>query len=464
MRDGEKGAAVVEQEHVLYTGAVLVSFCVGSVALPLSLCRASTLSSVSTALPSALRRKANPQRRTTKKGHKGTSHNEGNSDDPHDYNAGISRCTHLRYSYLRDGSSAAQDLAYRRELHTLGGMASLSASAREKGEAAASSSQLYALVDRVVFKLPNSFPEPRRELTHPPFFIMDDTWAEHLVEIEVHCRPWLGIAPFTLSHMVLLQKRADFPPQLLSSTFGQTKPPPTVILAPSDPVLLPSSYTAVAITRPRSKRRLEEPDGTHSTVIVEHGADIDDVCMEERGICVGVDDLEQFSIVAERRDAIRIFHPTLNVARYLAAVRNLPQPELEPPPSFCVLPGKNSVPFHVQPDEDNASADISSCDVAKRGRSIATEGEHSLRARELEPLPPWCFPFEAIMHAHEPKRRDGAIDAMRSVLAALQKEQAELREGIEQKISSAVTNADELRGVIQRMRDTCALLEKPVGQ
>ncbi|RNF26048.1 uncharacterized protein Tco025E_01677 [Trypanosoma conorhini] len=468
MRDSERAPApapaAVEQEHVLYTGAALIPFCVGSVALPLSLCRAPTSSPAPTAPPSVPRGRANPQRRAKKKSQKGASHNEGNGDDPHDYNAGISRCTHLRYSYLRDGSSAAQDLAYRRELYTSGEAGTLSASVREEGEAATSGSQLYALVDRVVFKLPNSFPEPQRELTHPPFFIMDDTWAEHLVEMEIHFRPWLGIAPFTASHMVLLQKRADFSPQLLSSTFGQTKPPPTVILAPSDPLLSPTSYSAAAITRPRSKRHVEEPNETNSAVVAEYDAGIGEVCTEERGICVNVDDLEEFSIVSERRDAIRIFHPTLNVARFLATVRTLPQPGLETPPSFCVLPGQKSVPLHVQPDADNASADNSCRGGGKRGRSNVADGGDSSRAQDVGSLPPWCFPFEAIMHAHEPKRRDGAIDAMRSVLAALRKEQTELREGIEQRISSAVTNAEELRGVIQRMRETCALLEKPVRQ
>ncbi|EKF32499.1 hypothetical protein MOQ_003652 [Trypanosoma cruzi marinkellei] len=461
MRHGDRGATALEQEHVLYTGAMLIPFCVGSVALPLSLCRASSLSPSLTATPSVPRGKSKTRRRGENKNQQRTS-DEGDGDNPHDYNAGISRCTHIRYSYLRDGSSAAQDLAYRRALYTSGDVRLTSVSTNEKGKAVATASQLYAVVDRVVFKLPNSFPEPRREVRHPPFFVVDDTWAEHLVEMEVHFHPWLGIAPFTVSHMVLLQKRADFTPQLLSSTFGQNKPPPTVIIESSDTEALPSSSLAAATTRRHSKQRVGSPSEGHSLVVGEHDTGNDEFCAEERGICVKFEDLEEFSIVSERRDAIRIFHPTLNVARFLATVRTMAQPELETPPSFCVLPKQHSAPSHVQPNDENAPT-VDCCRTAeKRGRSNETDGENHSRAWDGGLLPPWCFPFEAIMHAHEPKRRDGAVDAMRAVLAALQKEQSELREGIEQKISLAMTNAEELRGVIQRMRETCAILERPV--
>ncbi|KAF8291650.1 putative YEATS family [Trypanosoma cruzi] len=461
MRHGDRGAAAVEQEHVLYTGAMLIPFCVGSVALPLSLCRASSSSPLLAAPPSVPRRKSKTRRRGEKKNQQGTSH-EGDGNNPHDYNAGISRCTHIRYSYLRDGSSAAQDLAYRRALYTSGDVRMTSVSTSEKEKAVTTASQLYAVVDRVVFKLPNSFPEPRREVRHPPFFVVDDTWAEHLVEMEVHFHPWLGIAPFTVSHMVLLQKRADFTPQLLSSTFGQTKPSPTVILESSDTGVLPSSSLAVATTRRHSKQRVGPPSEGHPLVVGEHDTGNDEFCAEERGICVKFEDLEEFSIVSERRDAIRIFHPTLNVARFLATVRTMAQPELEPPPSFCVFPKQKSAPSHVQLNDENVHT-VDCCRTAeKRNRSNDTDGENHSGALDGGLLPPWCFPFEAIMHAHEPKRRDGALDAMRAVLAALRKEQSELREGIEQKISLAMNNAEELRGVIQKMRETCAILEKPV--
>ncbi|RNC40588.1 hypothetical protein TcCL_NonESM09927, partial [Trypanosoma cruzi] len=136
--------------------------------------------------------------------------------------------------------------------------------------------------------------------------------------------------------------------------------------------------------------------------------------------------------------------------------------ELEPPPSFCVFPKQKSAPSHVQLNDENVPT-VDCCRTAEeRNRSNDTDGENHSGALDGGLLPPWCFPFEAIMHAHEPKRRDGALDAMRAVLAALRKEQSELREGIEQKISLAMNNAEELRGVIQKMRETCAILEKPV--
>ncbi|KEG10275.1 hypothetical protein DQ04_03941010 [Trypanosoma grayi] len=504
MPDRDK-AAVEEQHHVVYAGAVLIPFCVGSVALPLSLCRsfppasATTAAAASTAAQPASAsttsrgaKQQQQQRRRRKDGsHQAETHEEVDGEDPHDYNEGISRCTHIRYSYLRDGAIAAQDLAYRRAWYigstsSAGGAGGLSSTAaemeKEEGDNAAvtSASPLYALVERVVFKLPNSFPEPRRELTHPPFFVVDDTWAEHMVELEVHFRPHLGIAPFTVTHMVPLQRRADIPPQLLSSTFGQSKPAPTVILPPSDLTAASLSSSAGAVVQPRPKRRDVLRSEGHPAAAGD-GDDGGNATTEggvtgENGICITVKNLEDVFIFAERRDAIRVFHPTPRVLKYLSSVRAMPQPRLEEPPPFCAFPGQIVVPMDVHLSKMEGAGDGAHHSGVKRRRSgdddsntdkdsgdgIGNNNLAKISGGNL--LPAWCFPFEGIVHALEPKRQDGAVDAMRAVLDALRKEQVELRESIEQRISSANANGEKLRDVIQRMRDTCALLREPERQ
>ncbi|CBH16312.1 hypothetical protein, conserved [Trypanosoma brucei gambiense DAL972] len=463
-----------EHEYVVYTGATLIPFCVGSVAFPLTLCRASSsavaASSQAHALSSASRGNAKQKRSGKGSGQQETSRDEDTGDNVHDYCAGISRCTHVRYIYFRDGSVASQDLSYRHQLFMKadGVKRSEMLDGKESNQVY-SASPLYALVDRVVFTLPNGFPERRREVTHPPFFIVDDTWAEHLVEVEVHFHPWLGIAPFTASHMVLLNQRVDVTPQLLSSTQGQCKPPSTVILSPDEEERLAGVGSSSLIGTKRS--RVPEcgvvlPEET-SAVRMDLSNSVyspDMVILGEPGFRERLVDLVGAPVVAERRDAMRIFHPTLDVVRYLAAVRAMPQPELMAPPRICLLPWyQQSVqPLATQHTEKKCEKSERCDRHGTRSRSvmnddnICDDSDHEI---DVGSLPPWCFPFEVIIHACESRRQSGAVDAMRAVLAELKKEQLELREGIEQNIAAATANAEELRDVIKHMSQRCAALQ-----
>nr|CCC94213.1 conserved hypothetical protein [Trypanosoma congolense IL3000] len=474
-RSGNSSSSTGEHEYVVYTGAALIPFCVGSVALPINLCRASDLSRGPTPIASnvaPLSRASKKRKRSSENGrYCRKSSEEDNGDNVHDYCAGISRCTHVRYAYLRDGSLASLDLSYRRQLLSTPETSHAQSKqlSSKDSDLIHSASQLYSVIDRVVFTLPNGFPERRKEVTCPPFFIVDDTWAEHLVEMEVHFRPWLGIKPFTVSHMVLLNQRVDITPQLLSSTQGQCKPPSTVILSPDEAGQEPSIEVQVASREGKSasnnpKVTTSREASTNSGSVRHNFSPSDVVIIGEGGLSVRLEDLVGAPVVSERRDAIRIFHPTLNVVRHLAAVRAMEQPKLMVPPRVCVLPW-----FQHQQTPENARGDnLEDCDEGfncrrtKRSRPRPLDSSCLVDVNEVDSatgLPPWCFPFEPIIHAYEAGRQVGAASTMRAVREALRQEQLELRENIEQCISAATANAEELRVVIQRMRESCEALK-----
>ncbi|KAG8347099.1 hypothetical protein TRVL_02070 [Trypanosoma vivax] len=493
-RAGSESANAVarEEDYVAYGGAILIPFCVGSVALPLSLCRASTKHFTTAPKGSC---KSNDRRKKRHR-HEAAEEEDG-EDNGREYCTGISRCTHVRYMYLRDGACSTLDLSYRRELYLNSSSASGSPSSPALDSSrtsdvaavpASSASTLYALVDHVVFILPIGFPERRRELSRPPFFIVDDAWAEHMVELEVHFHPWLGIEPTTISHFVPLQRRADIPPSLLSSTQGQSKPPSTVILSPSE-----SKSTALSGESPKSGADAPETTTTQDNPSVKKtsnygrgsGDSIYDpelILVGEHGISVKLVDLPEVPVVSERRDAIRIFHPTLDVVRYVAKIRSKPQPELLAPPQVCPLPWQGGLGESEAPlgsgGELTGNVHAKTKTGAHANHGVHSQSSHGLgigSRRDEEGVvsvlqqgdvlgnafPAYCFPVEAIIHAHEPVRQRGAVEAMTAVREALKQEQKELRASIERCIAETIENAAELRAALEDVRRACEALRTP---
>lgn len=62
------------------------------------------------------------------------------------------------------------------------------------------------MIDHVVFTMPRSFPSPRRVIRSAPFVIVDDAWAAHSIDIQIHFMPFLAIPPLTFVHVVHLHR------------------------------------------------------------------------------------------------------------------------------------------------------------------------------------------------------------------------------------------------------------------
>lgn len=153
-----------------------------------------------------------------------------------------------------------------------------------------SASPLYAMLDHVDFVLPKSFPHTRRSVFEPPFMVEDDTWAEHMVEIHLFFKAELLILPLILLHPCRLYASSSAPPRFSSLSVATIASNGTV------PV----------------KKRHAEDSSVSDTGNTQYTND------------PHVRDVPQ-TVVSERKDAIRIFHPSVGVVHFLNAVHAFAQ-------------------------------------------------------------------------------------------------------------------------------------------
>lgn len=193
----------------------------------------------------------------------------------------------------RDRSESSTDHQSSRSFRHMGTLCSPAPSSHNEKETEVlveSPSPLYAMLDHVDFVLPKSFPHTRRSVFEPPFMVEDDTWAEHMVEIHLFFKAELLILPMILLHPCRLYPSDSLPPRFSP----------------------PSPATAVSNgTLPVKKRHAEDSSvsGTGST--------------GDRDNSHGKAELQ--TIVSERKDAIRIFHPSVGVVHFLNGVHAFAQ-------------------------------------------------------------------------------------------------------------------------------------------
>ncbi|KAG5469028.1 hypothetical protein LSCM4_02423 [Leishmania orientalis] len=372
----------------------------------------------------------------------------------------VRRCTHHRYCYVRDGGELSQDAFYRwleqqrrkhREgTHTSGtivppngapggsltpatDLASTNASSSAPPDAPSSPSLFYASVQCVVFVLPNSFRHPRRVLWHPPFIIEDDTWAEHVVEVQLHFWPRLKIPPATVVHQALLERRlvAASPPS--ASAAGSPAAPAEVSHEVWVPQLLASTYgkpkllsvsTNVTVRAPARRMGALAPDTAH--------------------------DASRTVVVAEKVDTLHVYHPSLDVVRHLRGVLAMSRlPVLEATRdafdamySPSPLMNAESKGHSARPPELTATG--------ATDMSLSTPFAHA-----------WSLPFENVIAEYAEQRASTSVAVLQAVLEKLKRERQEMEkscEGSMEQIAELATVA--LPTQLQRVHARCMKLYK----
>ncbi|GET91852.1 hypothetical protein, conserved [Leishmania tarentolae] len=417
----ECSAMSAESQCVVYSAKFDIPYAIGSVSVPLN--------ALGTSSPSRIEAQevngAGPSLSSARR--RGVS--SGNISS-------VRRCTHHRYCYVRDGSELSQDAFYRwleqqRQEHredthasSTGGhlgeasggplatetnSASTSAPSSAPPDAPSSPSLFYASVKCVVFVLPNSFPRPRRVLRHPPFIIEDDTWAEHVVEVQLHFWPHLKIPPATVVHQALLERRIVTEPPPSQSGAAPTDAAPTEGLREVwVPQLLASTYgkpkllsvaTNVAVfSRPRQAAlpASDAAKAASSTVVV-----------------------------AEKVDTLHLYHPSLDVVRHIRAVL-----EMSRMPVLEALREAFDATYSEWPSMD---ADGNSQGARSR---TPTDAQGTSRAEEdtslLTPFAhPWSLPFEDIIAEYAEQRASTSVAVLQVVLEKLKRERQEMEKSCE---------------------------------
>lgn len=274
--------------NVIYTGAVQIPICYGSLSVPLDLIhnnRGVESSASCNTLPVAERVTAPPSEPTSE------------------------RYTHRRFCYIRDGGDLQMDAFYRwwwwnsnrsplqshQGNHLNRGPSRKRARERVMDNTdptpvsvpnPTSPSLFYSLIDHVDFVVSRSFPHVRRSVFDPPFMIEDDAWAEHMVEIHLYFKPELAIPPTVVLHPCPLRERSEMLPSLRTMADGQAVP---VTASP----LMPSPTGPQGGVYPQNKNEISN---RHNTEVVS-------------------------VVVCERKDALRVFHPSTILVDYLKEVR-----------------------------------------------------------------------------------------------------------------------------------------------
>lgn len=136
--------------------------------------------------------------------------------------------THRRWCYIRDGADIQVDAFYRfwldshadseekKEIHVTSKkrLRAESEAASEVSLSTSNPSCFYDIIDHVDFVLPRGFPHSRRTVSKPPFVVEDESYAEHLVEIHLYFKAELCILPMALLHHCRLYRWVAPPPSI----------------------------------------------------------------------------------------------------------------------------------------------------------------------------------------------------------------------------------------------------------
>lgn len=399
---------MVDSLAVYYSGTLDIPYAVGSVSVPIEGNPRSPLSGSSslvtgygaeplkTAVPSFRRKTASP----------GASI------------ASVGRYTHRRYCYLRDGGTVESDEFHRWLMYERQRCLTLQQSShdepstlREMEAETCSPSLLYAMLSCVVFLLPKSFPQPRRVLRRPPFVIEDSTWAEHLVEVQLHFHAHLKIPPVIVIHQVQLDTRIVVSsgklliPQLLARNAGKPKEPPATEKG----------------TTTGGMVKQEEKEVVPSSSLVPTAPESENV------------------VVAEKVDTLRMVHPTTEVVAFFSKVLELA--------ASPVVHSLRAV-FKTVRAEGLVAPES------------ATAGDVLHSATNSFPFP-WSLPFEGAIARYVGRRSRTSVTILQAVLANLKREREELEESSMRAMKSIVRESEEVQqGIVELHEGCCQLSHK----
>ncbi|CAC9531323.1 conserved hypothetical protein [Leishmania infantum JPCM5] len=440
-----------ESQRVVYGATFDIPYAIGSVSVPLEALGASSPSRVGVQDARGAGPSPSPSRR------RGVS--SGNISS-------VRRCTHHRYCYVRDGSELLQDAFYRwleqqRQEHREGTHASstggpphessggpltpatdsassTNAPSSAPPDAPSSPSLFYASVKCVVFVLPNSFPRPRRVLRRPPFIIEDDTWAEHVVEVQLHFWPHLKIPPATVVHQALLERRVlTAPPPYQSGAVSPAAPtedlrevwvPQLLARTYGKPKLL-SVATNVAVPAPARRATAPAP-GTAKAA-------------------------SRVVVVAEKVDTLHLYHPSLDVIRHIRAVLAMSRmPILEAvrdafDATYSAQPSTNA-DGNSHGARSPTPTDAAATSRAAEDSSLLTPFAHS-----------WSLPFEDIIAEYAEQRASTSVAVLQAVLEKLKRERQEMEKSCERSMEEIAELATVvLPTQLERVHMRCMKLHK----
>ncbi|KPA76659.1 hypothetical protein ABB37_07511 [Leptomonas pyrrhocoris] len=439
----------VESQGVVYSASFDIPYAIGSVAIPLPEASASSAKDglapagtdgqgksaawSPTAHSTEHDKRAGPSTSSTRRGV-----TSGNIPS-------VRRCTHHRFCYLRDGSALEQDIFYRWLLHQQSEVAAGGAPKHDRRATApadvvepSSPSLLYASLDCVVFLLPGSFAHPRRVVRQPPYLIEDDTWADHMVEVQLHFLPHLRIPPVMLVHQVLLERRTlpllrplhsamdaaataaskregereveveeeereVWVPQLLASTFGKPKLPPVstnvVVRHRHYPTLANNDLNSTtAGTATESQPNPSSSPHHHHRQHRHHNS----------GSATAA---STTVVVTEKVDTLRLYHPSVGFLQHARCVLTLS--------SRPVLRELHDAYEQLYPRNPTVPHDTA---------NSTTSGEEEDRSLDTPFLYAWSLPYEAVVAEYAAQRASTAVAVLQAVLGGLKRERAALEE------------------------------------
>ncbi|CAJ1035076.1 putative YEATS family [Leishmania utingensis] len=437
-----------ESQRVVYGATFDIPYAIGSVSVPLDALAASSPPRV---VPQEVN-KAGPSPSSSCR--RGLS--SGNISS-------VRRCTHHRYCYVRDGGDLSQDAFYRwleqqqqkhregvhasstssppnedpgRPLTPTMGITSTNATSSALPDAPTSPSLFYASVKCVVFVLPNSFPHPRRVLRHPPFIIEDDTWAEHLVEVQLYFWPHLKIPPATVVHQALLERRLSLGPSTQPSGAVSAAAPAEDVREVWVPQLLASTYgkpkllsvaTNVTVRVPAHHATATAPDTTKAA--------------------------SRMVVVAEKVDTLHLYHPSLDVVRHIRAVLAMSRlPVLEAVREAFDAAYSTPPPMNANGSSHSATSstltDVEVTPGVAVDTSLSTPFAHS-----------WSLPFEDTIAEYAEQRASTSVAVLQAVLEKLKRERQEMEKSCEGSMEQIVELATvALPTQLQRVHTRCMKL------
>ncbi|KAK7194701.1 YEATS family [Novymonas esmeraldas] len=482
----------VESQRVVYGATLDIPYAIGSVSVPLN--------------PASISASAGAASRDG--GDAGLSATSASSSTPHRRGvssgniSSVRRCTHHRYCYLRDGGALSHDaflrwLAQQQQQQqqrkadereeeraaicpgeggdtlqrAAAGKETTSATTTTTATAASvsslpwSPSLLYASLAWVVFLLPSSFPHPRRVLRHPPFIIEDDTWAEHMVEVQLHFLPHLNIPPVTVVHQALLERRPP-PPSGVPSSAWATPPRTTTAAAAAategPPVAaLRTIPTAVPTKTVEEVREVWVPQ----LLACNHGKPkqsptATNVTVTAPAHCPGAGSAPAAAsvasltvVVAEKVDTLHLYHPTADVMRHVRAVLALSQLPVVAAMRDAYDAAYNDLP--LTPSNAGTEGGV-------QRRSVAASSDAPAASNTSLTAPfahSWSLPFEGIIAGYAAQRASTSVAVLQAVLANLKREREEMERACEQSMDQIAELACQtLPRHLQRVHGGCVKL------
>lgn len=266
-----------------------------------------------------------------------------------------------------------------------------------------SPSPLYSIIDHVDFVLPRSFPHPRRSVFEPPFMVQDATWAEHMVEIHLYFKAELLIPPMMFLHHCRLYPPVEAHP-CLSALSGTTANSSSTMPKKSTALVGGSSRNGVmppkeGSTNKSNSEALSTPASAAAAVVTP------DV------------------VVSERKDILRIFHPSVGVVEFLKGVSLFAEKMFS----------EEEYQYFLEDVYYN---------TAKPSTPHGSSGK-------------WRLPFEEEIEKYAEGRLERSLSVLKTVIEDLRQEQEQLLDNASFTLGSIIEEAYQVQISLRKLRQAC---------